>query len=70
MKRLSVPLSVIGLALIVVAALYFFAPASLLPRFFPHYDPSLARLQYKQGVAPLILGVALLAYSGLQRAKR
>jgi hypothetical protein len=33
---------VLGIALLVVAAIYALTPASALPGFFPGYDPSIA----------------------------
>ena len=69
-KTLSVPLAAIGVAFVIVASLYLFTPVNALPAFVPGYDPHLTQVQYKHGMGPLILGVGLLAYAGLQREKK
>jgi len=53
-------LTVLGLALIAVAAMYFLMPADALPSFFPGYEAGLARLRVKHGVVAAVAGVVAL----------
>ncbi len=48
---------VLGIALLVVAAIYALTPASALPGFFPGYDPSLSDHHAKHAIAAGLLGV-------------
>jgi hypothetical protein len=52
---------VLGLALIVVAAMYFLMPADQLPSFFPGHQAGLMRIHYKHGLVSGAAGVLLLA---------
>jgi hypothetical protein len=52
---------ILGLALIVVAAIYFMMPADALPSFFPGHEAGLARIRVKHGLLSGGLGVVLLA---------
>jgi hypothetical protein len=54
-------LTVIGLVLLAVAAMYFLMPADSLPSFFPGYEAGLARIRVKHGVVAAIAGVVALA---------
>jgi hypothetical protein len=49
-----------GLALIVIAAIYFMMPADSLPGFFPGHEAGLARLRVKHGVLSGGLGIVLI----------
>ena len=51
----------LGLALIVVAAVYFLMPADQLPSFFPGHETGLARIRFKHGLAAGAAGVVLIA---------
>ncbi len=53
--------TLLGLALIVVAAMYFLMPADSLPSFFPGHETGLARMRYKHGMASGAAGLVLLA---------
>jgi hypothetical protein len=53
-------LTVIGLALLAVAAMYFLMPSDALPSFFPGFDASLARIRVKHGVVAAAAGVVAL----------
>lgn len=53
-------LTVLGLALIVAAAMYFLMPADTLPSFFPGYEAGLARIRVKHGVVAAVAGVVAL----------
>jgi hypothetical protein len=51
---------VLALAFLVVAAIYFIYPANSLPSFFPGFDPTLARIHLKHGLAAG--GVAVILF--------
>ncbi|MEI9805837.1 MAG: DUF1232 domain-containing protein [Pseudolabrys sp.] len=53
--------TVLGLALIAIAVMYFLMPADALPSFFPGHETGLTRVRYKHGVASAAGGVVLLA---------
>ena len=52
---------VIGVVLIVVAAVYFLVPADTLPTFFPGHETGLMRIRTKHGMLAGALGIVLLA---------
>jgi hypothetical protein len=53
--------TVLGVALLVVAAVYFLMPANALPSFFPGFDADLTRMRYKHGIISAVLGIGALA---------
>ena len=53
-------LLVVGIALLVVAAIYFLMPADSLPAFFPGHEAGLARIRVKHGLLSGGLGIVLL----------
>ncbi|HSP49489.1 MAG TPA: hypothetical protein VLN61_04750 [Pseudolabrys sp.] len=53
--------TVLGIALIVIAAVYFLMPADQLPSFFPGHEAGLARIRMKHGLVSGAVGVVLLA---------
>lgn len=53
--------TVLGIALIVVAAIYFMMPADALPSFFPGYETGLTRIRLKHGFVSGAAGLVLLA---------
>jgi hypothetical protein len=52
---------VIGVILIVIAAIYFLVPADSLPTFFPGHETGLMRIRTKHGMLAGALGIVLLA---------
>ena len=52
---------VIGVILIVVAAVYLLVPADALPAFFPGHETGLMRVRNKHGLLAGGLGIVLLA---------
>jgi hypothetical protein len=54
-------LTLIGVVLLVVAAVYFLVPADQLPSFFPGHETGLARIRTKHGIASAVAGLVLLA---------
>lgn len=51
---------ILGLALIVIAGMYFMMPADALPGFFPGHEAGLARIRVKHGLLSGGLGVVLI----------
>jgi hypothetical protein len=64
-RALILPAVALGIALIVVAAIYWAEPASSLPGFFPGHEHS-THHHVKHGVAALVVGLALLAFAWFQ----
>jgi hypothetical protein len=54
-------LTLLGLALIVVAVVYCLVPADSLPGFMPGHETGLMRMRYKHGMISGAVGVVLLA---------
>ena len=50
----------LGVLLIVVAAVYLLVPADQLPSFFPGADAGIPRVRMKHGLASGAVGIALL----------
>ncbi len=53
-------LSLIGVVLLVIAAVYFLVPADQLPSFFPGHEAGVARVHVKHGVIAGIIGIVCL----------
>ena len=53
-------LSLIGVVLIIVAAVYFLTPADQLPTFFPGYEAGLTRIRMKHAVVSGVIGIVCL----------
>ncbi len=56
-RNLIVPAIILGIILLVVAALYFLEPAKSLPSFFPGHDAASTHHHVKHGIAALVLGL-------------
>jgi hypothetical protein len=54
-------LSLLGVVLLIVAAVYFMMPADQLPSFFPGHEAGVTRMHTKHGIVAAVAGVALLA---------
>jgi hypothetical protein len=66
-RRLLAALAVIvGIALIVVAAIYWAEPAKSLPSFFPGHKAGSNHHHVKHGIAALLVGLACLAFAWFQ----
>ncbi len=63
-------MSILGLALIVLAFVYWFTPANSLPSFLPGYDPALTRVHLKHGIGAFVLGLAAFAYAWFASGKK
>ncbi len=57
--------TVLGLACIGVAVMYFTMPADQLPAFVPGYQPGLTRIHTTHGAAAAAAGIILLAMGWL-----
>ena len=53
-------LTLLGVVLLVVAAVYFVVPADQLPGFFPGHETGVTRMHYQHGVSAAVVGLALL----------
>jgi hypothetical protein len=62
-------LTLVGVILLVVAAVYFLVPADQLPSFFPGHETGLSRIRTKHGIASGVAGVVLLA-AGIWMGRR
>jgi amino acid permease len=54
-------LILLGVVLLIVAAVYFVVPADQLPGFFPGHEAGVTHTHIKHGILAGILGVVLLA---------
>jgi hypothetical protein len=54
-------LSLLGVVLLIVAAIYFVMPADQLPGFLPGYEAGVTRVHAKHGSVAAVAGLALLA---------
>ena len=53
-------LSLVGVILLVIAAVYFLVPADQLPTFFPGHEAGLARIRMKHGAVAGVVGIVCL----------
>jgi hypothetical protein len=58
---MKLALTLLGVVLLVVAAVYFLVPADQLPGFFPGHEAGVTRVHYKHGIVSGVAGVLLLA---------
>ena len=71
MKRaITIAAVVLGIALIVVAIVYWVEPAKSLPGFFPGHDSHSTTHHLKHGIAAFLVGLALLAFAWFQSAPK
>ncbi len=63
-SRLLILVAVIlGVALLVVAGIYFAEPARSLPSFFPGHSAGSTTHHVKHGIAAVVVGLALLVFA-------
>jgi hypothetical protein len=62
-RLLSAAAIVVGLALIVVAIVYWAEPADSLPSFFPGHEAGSDHHHVKHGIAAFLVGVACLVFA-------
>jgi hypothetical protein len=53
-------LTLLGVVLLVVAAVYFVVPADQLPGFFPGHEAGVTHAHIKHGIVAGVVGVGLL----------
>jgi hypothetical protein len=61
---------VVGIALIVVAVVYWAEPAKSLPSFFPGHEHGSKHHHVKHGIAAFLVGLAVLAFAWFQTGPR
>lgn len=66
---MKLALTLLGIVLLVVAAVYFLVPADQLPGVFPGHEAGLARVRMKHGIAAGILGLVSIG-AGLWLGRR
>ena len=57
---MKVVLTLLGVILLVIAAVYFLVPADQLPGFFPGYEAGATRVRVKHGIVSGVIGLVLL----------
>jgi hypothetical protein len=57
---------VVGLALVVIAVVYWVEPAKSLPSFFPGHAAGSTHHHTKHGIAAFLVGLACLAFAWFQ----
>ena len=62
-------LTLLGVILLVIAAVYFLVPADQLPGFLPGHEAGVTRVRMKHGIASGVVGVILLA-AGIWMGRR
>lgn len=61
---------VVGIALIVVAIIYWAEPAKSLPSFFPGHSATSTTHHVKHGIAALAVGLAAFAFAWFQTGSK
>jgi hypothetical protein len=69
-RLLTVAAVVVGVALIVVAVIYWAEPAKSLPSFFPGHESGSGHHHTKHGIAAFLVGLACLAFAWFQSAPK
>lgn len=62
-------LTLLGVVLLVIAAVYFLVPADQLPGFFPGHEAGVTRVHYKHGIVSGVAGVVLIV-AGMWMGRR
>jgi len=62
-------LTLLGVVLLVVAAVYFVLPADQLPSFFPGHEAGVTRMHTKHGIVAGVAGLVLLG-AGMWMGRR
>jgi hypothetical protein len=58
---MKLALTVLGIVLLIVAAVYFVMPADQLPGFFPGQEAGVTRIHAKHGIIAGVAGLVLMA---------
>jgi Na+/H+ antiporter NhaD/arsenite permease-like protein len=74
LRKLAIPVVIVGILLIVVAVIYFVTPEHSLPSFFPgHSSATSAEANHhhtKHGIAALVVALACFAFAWFQTGPR
>lgn len=62
--------AIAGIALVVLAIVYWVEPAGSLPSFIPGHEDGSGHHHVKHGVAAFLLGLALLVFAWFQTGKK
>jgi len=62
-------LTLLGVVLLIIAAVYFLVPADQLPGFFPGHETGVSRVHSKHGVVAGVAGVVLIV-AGMWMGRR
>ena len=62
--------AVVGIALIVLAVVYWAEPAGSLPSWIPGHEAGSGHHHVKHGIASFLVGVALLVFAWFQTGKK
>ena len=54
-------LTLLGVALLIIAGVYFLIPGEQLPSFFPGHETGVMRVHIKHGMVAAVAGLVLLA---------
>jgi hypothetical protein len=65
-RKLIVPAILVGIALIVIAVVYWAEPAGSLPSFFPGHDAGSGHHHVKHGLLAFILGLGCFVFAWFQ----
>jgi hypothetical protein len=65
-RLLTIAAIVLGVALIVIAVVYWAEPAKSLPSFFPGHESGSGHHHVKHGIASFLVGIACLVYAWFQ----
>lgn len=57
---MNLVLTLLGVVLLVIAAVYFLVPADQLPGFLPGHETGVARVHVKHGIVAGIAGIVLI----------
>jgi hypothetical protein len=68
-QSMKLILTLLGVVLLVIAAVYFLVSADQLPGFFPGHETGVARMHYKHGIVSGVAGVVLIA-AGIWTGRR
>jgi Na+/H+ antiporter NhaD/arsenite permease-like protein len=70
LRRLVIPVAILGVLMIVIAIVYFVQPEHSLPSFFPGHssatDPEANHHHTKHGIAALVVALACFAFAWFQ----
>jgi hypothetical protein len=69
-RWLTIAALVVGIALIVIAVVYWVEPARSLPGFFPGHEAGSDHHHVKHGIAAFVVGLACLAFAWFQSGPR